>query len=122
MAGHPDLLFNEDEPSFGSAALISGGWLYVYGCGIPTSRTDRGRRLGKVNPANVLDRSAWSYYAGNGNWSPQIGDAVPVFTGDNILSVAWNNYLQRYLAVYSAPFPQNVMLRTALSPRRSVVR
>ena len=69
-----------------------------------------------MNPTNVLDRSAWSYYAGNGSWSSQIGDAVIVFTGDNILSVAWNSYLRRYLAVYSAPFSQNVMMRTAPNP------
>src|SRR5271156_954540 len=58
VAGHPDLLFNENEPSFGSATLISGGTLYVYGCGIPTSGSDKGGRLGKGNPDNVLDRGA----------------------------------------------------------------
>ncbi|QNI30648.1 DUF4185 domain-containing protein [Alloacidobacterium dinghuense] len=116
VAGHPDLLFNEHEPSFGSAALICRGTLYIYGCGIPTSGSDKGCRLGKVNPANVLDRSTWSYYAGNGHWSSQAGHAVSVFAGDNILSVAWNSYLQRYLAVYSAPLSQNVMMRTAPNP------
>jgi hypothetical protein len=116
VAGYPDLLFDENQPSFGSAALISGGLLYVYGCGLPTSGTDKGCRLGKVNPANVLDLSAWSFYTSNGNWSSQVGDAVPVFTGDNILSVAWNGYLQQYIAVYSAPLSQNVMMRTAPHP------
>jgi hypothetical protein len=116
VAGHPDLLFDQNEPSFGSAALISGGMLYVYGCGIPTSGSDKGCRLGRVSPSNVLDRSAWTYYAGNGAWSAQIGDAVHVFTGDNILSVAWNNYLQQYVAVYSAPFSQNVMMRSSHYP------
>ena len=116
VAAHPDLLFNENEPNFGSATLISGGMLYVYGCGLPTSGTDKGCRLGRVSPANVLDRSAWTYYAGNGNWSAMIGNAVSVFTGDNILSVAWNNYLGQYVAVYSAPLSQNVMMRTAPNP------
>ncbi len=69
------------------------------------------------DPADVLDRSAWTYYAGDGNWSPQIGDAIAVFTGDNILSVAWNSYLQQYVAVYSAPFSQNVMMRSSPSPQ-----
>jgi len=116
VAAHPDLLFNQNEPGFGSASLISGGVLYVYGCGLPTNGSDKGCRLGKVAPANVLDRSAWSFYAGNGNWSSQIGDAVPVFSGDDILSVSWNNYLQQYVAVYSAPLSQNVMMRTAPGP------
>jgi hypothetical protein len=116
VAAHPDLLFNENEPAFGSASLIANGMLYVYGCGIPTSGTDKGCRLGKVTPGNVLNRNAWSYYAGNGNWSSRIGDAVPAFTGDNILSVAWNNYMQQYIAVFSETFSQNVMMRTAPKP------
>jgi hypothetical protein len=116
VAAHPDLLFNQNEPGFGSASLISGGVLYLYGCGSPTNGSDKGCRLGKVAPANVLDRSVWSFYAGNGNWSSQIGDAVPVFSGDNILSVSWNNYLQQYVAVYSAPLSQDVMMRTAPGP------
>jgi Domain of unknown function (DUF4185) len=118
---HPDLLFAQNEPAFGSASLIKtdssgGGMLYAYGCGTPAS-SDKGCKLGRVNPANVSERSAWSYHAGGGNWSSRIGDAAPVFTGDNILSVAWNSYLQEYVAVYSAVFSQNVMMRTAPSPQ-----
>ena len=116
VAAHPDLLFNENEPAFGSASLIANKMLYVYGCGIPTSGTDKGCRLGKVAPENVLNRSAWSYYAGNGNWSSQISDAVSAFVGDSILSIAWNNYLQQYIAIFSATFSQNVMIRTAPKP------
>jgi hypothetical protein len=61
----------------------------------------------------VLDRSAWTFFAGNGNWSAQIGDAVSVFSGNDILNISWNPFLQRYLAVYSAPFSQDVMMRTS---------
>ncbi|MGO9336160.1 MAG: DUF4185 domain-containing protein [Terracidiphilus sp.] len=116
VSGHPDLLFNENEPAFGSASLIADGTLYVYGCGIPSSSNDQGCRLGKVVAANVQNRSAWSYFAGNGNWSAQVGDAVPAFIGDSILSVARNNYLQQYLAVFSEPFSNSVMMRTAPAP------
>jgi hypothetical protein len=117
VPAHPDLLFNQNEPAFGSASLISNGVLYVYGCGVATNGFDKGCRLGKVvAPENVLNRSAWSYYAGNGSWSAQIGDAISAFSAASILSVAWNNYLQLYLAVYSEPFSQDVMLRTAPAP------
>jgi hypothetical protein len=64
----------------------------------------------------VLNRGAWTYWAGNGVWSAKIGDAVTAFTGDNILSVAWNNYLQQYIAVYSAPLSQEVLMQTAPAP------
>jgi len=29
------------------------------------------------------------------------------------MNVSWNNYLQRYVAVYNSPLSQNVMMRTA---------
>jgi len=115
VADHPDLLFNQNEPSFGSAVLMNGGVLYVYGCGTP-STTDKQCRLGRVNPTDVLNRSAWTYYAGNGTWSSQIGDAVPVLTADNILNISWNAYLQQYVAVYSAPLSLDVMMRTSPNP------
>jgi hypothetical protein len=117
VPAHPDLMFTESEPSFGSASLIQSGTLYVYGCGLPSSGTDKGCRLARVGPAQVQNLSAWTYYTANGTWSPQIADAASVFTGDSILSVAWNSYLKRYVAVYSAVFSQNVMMRTAPNPQ-----
>ena len=114
VADHPDLMFTENEPEFGTAAFVSGGTLYVYGCGIPTNSLDLGCRLGKVDPSSAQDRSAWTFYAGNGNWSSQLGDAISVFTGGG--SVSWNSYLQRYVAVYSQIFSQNVVIRTSPNP------
>jgi hypothetical protein len=117
VPGHPDLMFTEDEPTFGSASMIRNGTLYVYGCGIPGSGSDKGCRLAKVDPAQAQNRAAWTYFAGNGGWSAQIADAVPVFTGGpGILSVAWNAFLKKYVAVYSASFSQSVMIRTAPNP------
>jgi hypothetical protein len=111
VADHPDLIFTQNEPVFGSASFISNGMLYAYACDY-----DSGCQLGKVAPASAQDRSAWSFYAGNGNWSSQIDDAVSVFNDANILSISWNNYLQRYLAVYSPPVSQNVVMRTSPNP------
>jgi hypothetical protein len=111
VAGHPDILFMQNEPAFGSASLISNGTLYAYGCDY-----SNGCRLGKVEPSSAQDRASWSFYAGNGNWSAQIGDAVALFNDANILSISWNAYLQRYLAVYSPPFSQNVVMRTSTNP------
>lgn len=116
VADHPDLMFNQDEPNFGTAAFINSGTLYAYGCGTPANGSDKGCRLGKVDPASAQNRSAWTYYAGNGNWSPQLTDAISVFTGSSIASVSWNNFLQQYVAIYSPPFSQNVMMRTTPKP------
>ena len=111
VAEHPDLLFNANEPDFGSASFINNGTLYAYGCDY-----NNGCKLGKVDTASAQDRSVWSFYSGNGNWSTQIGDAISVFNDANILSVSWNDFLQRYLAVYSPPFSQNVVMRTSVNP------
>src|SRR5579864_7223179 len=45
VAGHPDLIFTQHEPSFGSASFISDGTLYAYGCSYSS-----GCQLGKVAP------------------------------------------------------------------------
>jgi Domain of unknown function (DUF4185) len=111
VADHPDLMFNQNEPDFGSTAFISAGTLYAYGCDYSS-----GCRLGKVDPSSAQDRSAWSFYAGDGSWSSQIDDAISVFGDANILSISWNSFLQQYVAVYSPPFSQNVVLRTSPNP------
>jgi len=73
-------------------------------------------QAGQVGSANVQKPRRLDLLCGSGNWSSQLADAVPVFNGDGILSVAWNNYLQQYIAVFSEPFSQNVLMRTAPSP------
>jgi hypothetical protein len=113
---HPDLMFDQNEANFGTAAFISGGILYIYGCGTPSNGADKGCRLAKVDPSIVLDRSAWTFYAGSGNWSSQLSSAVSVIPDANIMSVSWNDYLQQYVAIYSQIFSQNVMIRTSPNP------
>ena len=117
VADHPDLVFTQNQPGFGSAAFVSNGTLFAYGCGVASNSGDIGCRLGKVDPSNAQDLSAWTFYAGNGNWSSNVSDAISVFTaGSGILSVSWNSYLQQYVAVYSQVFSNNVMIRTSPNP------
>jgi hypothetical protein len=114
-AAHPDLLFNANEPDFGGATVMVNGLLYAYSCGTSHSY-DKPCLVGRVDPATVWDRSAWTYYAGNGNWSTNVSAAVPVFAGLDILNVSWNAYLQRYIAIYAYPGTNKVMARTARHP------
>jgi len=116
VADHPDLMFGQNEPTFGSAAVISNGVLYVFGCGNSLDGLDKGCRLGKVNPASVQDRSTWLFYSVGTTWSSSVSQGVPVFDGLDILSVSWNSYLQRYIAVYSSLLSQNVVMRTSTAP------
>jgi hypothetical protein len=114
VADHPDLMFNDSEPEFGTASFVRNGVLYVYGCGVANNSFDIGCRVAKVDASSAQDRNTWTFYAGNGNWSSKISDAVSVFDGGG--SVSWNDYLQRYIAVYSQVFSQNVMIRTSAMP------
>ena len=116
VADHPDLMFDQSQPNFGSAALMVGGTLYIYGCGIPNDSSDKGCRLAKVDPANVWNADTWTFYAGNGNWSAELNDAVSVIPDANILSISWNQYLQQYVAVFSQLLSNHVMVRTAPNP------
>jgi len=113
-ADHPDLLLGQNEPNFGVAAFADGDTLYAYACngsdpGVPCV-------LGRVPLENVLNRSAWTFYAGSGNWSSNVSNAVTVLNAAPIMNVSWNDYLQRYVAVYNAPFSQHVMMRTSPKP------
>jgi hypothetical protein len=72
--------------------------------------------VGRVALENVLNLSEWSFYAGNGNWSSNISDSIGIMGGAPIMNVSWNDYLQSYVAVYNAPFSQQVMMRTSPAP------
>lgn len=113
-AEHPDLLFGLNDPNFGTAAFADGDTLYAYGCngsilGAPCV-------VGKVALESVLDLTAWSFYAGNGSWSNDSSAAVTVMNAAPIMNVSWNDYLQCYVAVYNAPFSQDVTMRTSPKP------
>jgi hypothetical protein len=113
---YPTLFFTEDRDGFGSAAVLVDRQLYVYGCELLLEELVKPCRLARVPLADILDRNAWSFYAGDGRWSPELGDAVTVFHGNNMLSVFYNAYIGLYIAVYSQPMDTRVMLRTAPSP------
>lgn len=110
---HPDLLFSATEPAFGSAAIVRGDTLFAYGCN--TVGVSKPCTLGRVALGHVLERDAWDYSAGSGIWSAKLSDATPALSANNIMSVSWNAYLQRYLAVYSAPFSRDVHMRTSIT-------
>ena len=106
VADHPDLMFTADEPNFGTASFISGGTLYVYGCGTPNNGSDKGCRLARVDPASVQDTSACSFYSGNRNSSSQLRDAISVFVGGSIASVSCNAQLNNSSPCIARHFPK----------------
>lgn len=114
LAEHPTLLFQADEPAFGSAALLEDDMLYVYGC--KQEGFDKPCYLGRVALNRVLDRDAWSYYHSPDQWTADLSKATPLFSGNDMLSMSYNAYLDQYLAVYNRPFGRTVVARTADVP------
>lgn len=103
----------EGWPAFGVAALIEDGKLYAYGC--DGDGIAKRCKLARVDPADALELDAWRFYDGDG-WSSEIDDAKTVFNAHTILSVHYNAYVGRYLAIYSGPLENDLYLRTAPAP------
>ena len=107
---HPTLLFSQDEPGFGGAAAIDGDDLFAF-APVQDGLTFH-CLLGKVALDAVFDRTAWSYWDG-AQWSTSLTSARPVFDASSIVTVQFNAFVGQWMAVYSAVFSNDVMLRTA---------
>lgn len=106
-----ELMFAENEPAFGSAAIVVQTMLYVFGCNL--DGFEKPCRLARVPLADATDRRAWEFYSTSQKWQKDIGSCQVVLNGNDMMSVSYNSYLGRYLAVYSQPMGTGVMLRTA---------
>lgn len=105
-----DAVWNGDT-QFGQAALlVDGGYLYVFG--IHGGRFG-GAALARVPTDQVLDMDAYRYWNG-GDWSASRGDAVEIVpppVGE--LSVAWNDYLNRWIMTYLDELQRAIVIREA---------
>lgn len=113
---YPSLFFTEGKDGFGSAAFLQAQTLYVYGCEMDRETLTKPCRIARVPIASILDKSAWRFYSGDGNWSAKLGEAQIIFNGNEMMSVSYNSYVNAYLAVYSEPMSQQVMLRASNTP------
>ncbi len=109
-AEHPTLLWTEGEDAPGIGALISGDDLYAFAC--RERSFARPCILMSAPLERALEREAWRYWSGAG-WSLDSSEALPLFDGAPIMSVHWNDYLRAYMAVYSVPLTDDVVLRVA---------
>ena len=80
------------------------------------SRLTKPCHLARVPLAGILDRSAWSFYRGRGNWSSDVSHSQAIFDGNDMMSVFFNAHINRFVAIYSEPLSATAMLRTAPHP------
>jgi len=112
-----DALFGPDEPAWGSATLVAIDHLYVFACS--ARERDTSCLLARVPLSEAMDRTAWQFFAGDGRWSGDWREAQPVLKGGiqwGVLSVHWNPYLDRFIAVSSRVLDTRIQIRTAKRP------
>ena len=111
---HPTMLFQGDEPFLGKAAVVDTDFLYLYAQML--SGMDSYQIVARAPLEEVLDRNAWRFFAGDGRWTPDWTSAVRVLGGSSSLSVHWNAYLGKYMAVSTTLFHPNIAIQTADRP------
>ncbi len=109
----PTLLFDRDEPNLAAAALIVGGEVYAYACSGGFSSPCL---LARAPWAHATERAAWTFLGGDAQWTTDPRAAKAVFDGATMMTVAWNDALGAYLAIYSAPASSDLLYRTAPAP------
>jgi non-specific serine/threonine protein kinase/serine/threonine-protein kinase len=114
-AEDPTLLFDAGEPAWGSGALVVGEWLYAYACEERKGELARPCALARVPLERALVRDAWRFYA-RGSWNSDWRAATPVIDGASLMSVAWNGYLGKYVAVNTRVISPEILVRTADRP------
>ncbi|MDD5224313.1 MAG: DUF4185 domain-containing protein [bacterium] len=113
-ADEPTLLFPEGATQIGSGALIHDGYVYVYGC--RSEWLSWPNFLGRVRFSEALNRQAWEFYQGANTWNGNLDTAVKVLEAATMITVHWNDYLKKFLAVYSTPLVNTLSFRTADRP------
>ncbi|MDQ7054168.1 MAG: DUF4185 domain-containing protein [candidate division KSB1 bacterium] len=108
------LLFSENEPVFVKAFLHE-GMVYLYGS-VPGDGLAQRQYLARAPMDSARLRAAYRIWNGN-DWDIDVENRAPVFSGASSgVSVAYNRFLQNFTVVYSPPFSNRVLMRTAPRP------
>jgi len=111
----PTLMWGADDVAYGSGSVVVKDTLYSYGC--TPGFLVMNCQLARVLLSGALDKTQWTYYAGNNSWSANPADAVVVFQGGAAgNTVYWNAYLGAYMAIYSGVLSNDIYCRVARTP------
>ncbi|MGB6181764.1 MAG: DUF4185 domain-containing protein [Rhodococcus sp. (in: high G+C Gram-positive bacteria)] len=103
------------DAKFQQAAVVRGKDGMVYQFGTPNGRLGAAY-LARVAPDAILDLARYEYWNGSG-WSMDLAAAAPVVSQPvGEMSVAWNDYLGRYVMLYGNDVEGRILARTATSP------
>lgn len=108
----------ESNGKFQMNAYTRGQDGYIYQFGTPNGRFGAAF-LSRVLPENILDLGKYEYSTADPArpWSTDVADSVSVVEEPvSELSVAWNDYLQRYIMLYGNEANRTIVARTAEKP------
>lgn len=109
------LLWTADRPTFGQAAILHQGKIYVFGCsgyGFLQAHCS----VARVEEARAADESAYEYYVGAGRFTGGADNAWPLVEAGTSMAVYLDGARQRWVMVYTHPLGQVLYARTGLSP------
>ena len=109
----------KDVPHFGSSILMKDGDKNIYFYGVLMDPVGVQRcYIARVEMNNIEDYAKYEYLSSiKPEWSKDIQKAVSIFSdAPSEVSVSYNHYLKRYLAVHSFMTSAKIVGRTALNP------
>ncbi len=98
---HEGFLFGPEEPSF-SIVFVENDTLYLYGR-LPAPNPFIRMGIARVPIDSVRQRQAYRFWNGT-SWVTDIDSTASIMGWINGLGIAYNAYLESYLAVHSQPF------------------
>lgn len=111
------IIWPSDQPQFAAAVLIDKGWVYLYGS-LQKPDFHHHAYIARVRPGDMEDFNKYEYFSGDPEkWSNDVYAATTIFSGmPNEMSVSYNQYLGKYLAVHSMGLSGHIVGRTAPTP------
>jgi len=111
----PTLMWGPNDLAYNSGALAVGDTLYGYGCvgGFLVMNC----QVARVPLADALDKTQWTYYAGNGNWSTNPADGVVIFQGGAAANqIFYSPYLGIFVNIYNPALVNDLYYRVSWTP------
>ena len=111
----PTLMWGPRELAYNAGALAVGDMLYAYGCvgGFLVMNC----QVARVPLADALEKTKWTYFAGNGNWSANPADGIVIFQGGAAANqVFYSPYLGMYVNIYNPALDNDMYYRVSWTP------
>ena len=113
------IIWKANEPKFASAICYdkTNDWVYLFGV-VQSKDNIQKCYVARVRPGDIEDPASYEYLSSfKPEWDLDVKDALPIFSNvPNELSVSFNKYLNKYLAVHSYDLTGKIVERTSENP------